>query len=54
MKVMMIPILNGDFGTVIKGLEKSRKELEIRERIEAIQTTALLRSAWMLGRVLEN
>ena len=50
MKVTVIPIVFGALGTVPKGLE----ELEITVRIETIQTTALLRSARILRRVLKT
>ena len=48
MKVTIIPIVIGAFGTVTKGLYK---ELEVGERVETIQTTALLRTARILRRV---
>ena len=51
---MEIPIVIGALGMVPKGLERSLEELEIRGRIETIQTTALLRSARILRRVLET
>ena len=51
---MVIPILIGVLSTVIKGLIKGFEDLEIRGRIETIQTTALLRSARILSRVLET
>ena len=41
MKVTMILIVVGALETVPKGLEKRLEELEIRERIETIQTTVL-------------
>ena len=44
----------GALGTIPRGLEISLGELEIRGRIETIQTTALLRSARILRRVLET
>ena len=53
-KVMIIPILIGAFGTVTKGLVQGLEDLEIRERVEAVQTTALLISARILRRVLET
>ena len=40
--------------TVPKSLKVELEELEIRERIKTIQTTVLLRSARILGRVLET
>ena len=39
--------------TVTKGLVKGLEDLEIRGRVETVQMTALLRSAWILRRVLE-
>ena len=39
MKVTMIPVVVGALGTVSKGLERGLEELEIRGRIETIQTT---------------
>ena len=44
----------GDFGTVTKGLLKGLEDLEIGERVKTIQTTALLRMARILRRVLET
>ena len=48
MKVTIIPIVIGAFGTVIKGLLKGLEDLEVRGRVETIQTTRILR------RVLET
>ena len=45
MRVKVVPIVIGDLGTIPRALEKNLGELEIRGRIETIQTTALLRSA---------
>ena len=53
MKVKIIPIVIGAFGTVSKGLLKSLKDLEIRGRVETILTTALLIFARILRRVLK-
>ena len=53
MKVTIIPIIICALGTVIKGLVKELGDLEIRGRLETIQTTAFMRSARMLKRVLE-
>ena len=39
MKVTIIPIVVGAFGTVTKGLLKGLEDLEIRGRVETIQTT---------------
>ena len=54
MRVKVVPIVIGALGTVPKGLEKSLSELEIKGRIETIQTTALLKSARIIRRVLES
>ena len=54
MRVTVIPLVIGALGTVPKGLERGLVELEIRERIETIETTALLRSARILRRVQET
>ena len=43
MKVIIIPFVIGAFGTVTKGLSKGLEDLEVGERVETIQTTALLR-----------
>ena len=52
MKVTVIPIIIGALRTVSKGLVKRLEELEIGGRAKTIQTTALLRSARILRRVL--
>ena len=52
MTVTVIPIVIVPVGTVTKGLIKGLDDLEIRERVETIQNTALLRSARILRRVL--
>ena len=54
MKVTIIPIVIGAFGTVTKVLLKRLEDLKVGERVEIIQTTALLRTAWILRRVLET
>ena len=54
MKVTIIPIVIGTFGTRTKGLLKGLEDLEIRGRVETIQTTTLLRTARILIRVLET
>ena len=54
MRVKVIPIVIGALGTVPKGLERSLNELEIKGRIDTIQTTALLKSARIIRRVLES
>ena len=52
MQVTIIPIVIGAFGTVTKGLVKGLEDLEVGGRVESIQTTALLRMARILRRVL--
>ena len=47
-KVRVIPIIVCTLGTVHKGLKKRLAELEMREWIETIRTTALLRSTCIL------
>ena len=54
MKMMFIPIIIDALGTVTKGLIKGQEDLEIKGRVETIHTTALLRSARILRRVLET
>ena len=53
MKVTIIPIVIGALGKVTKGLVKGLEDLEITVRVETVQTTAFLRSARILRRVLE-
>ena len=53
MKVTIIPIVIGALGWVAKGLIQGLEDLEIRGRVETIQTTLLLRSPRILRRVLE-
>ena len=52
-KVTIAPIVIGTFGTVTKGLSKCLEDLEVGGRVETIQSTALLRTARTLRRVLE-
>ena len=47
-KVMVILIVIGAFGTVTKGLVQRLEDLEIRGQVETSQTTAVLRSARIL------
>ena len=54
MKVTIISIVIGAFGTVTKGLLKGLEDLEVGGRVETIQTTALLKTARILRRVLET
>ena len=50
MKMMIVSITIGALGTVTKGLVQGLEDLEIRGRVETIQTTALLRSGRILRR----
>ena len=54
MPVMMIPIVDNALRTVTKVLEKGSKQLEIGGENETIQTTALLKLAWILTRDQET
>ena len=54
MKVTILPIMIGAFGTVTKGLSKGLEDFEVGGLEETIQTTALLRTATILKRVLET
>ena len=54
MKVTIIPIVIGAFGTVTKGLLKGLEDLEVGGRVETNQTTAWLRTVRILRRVLET
>ena len=53
-KVTIVPIVIGALGTITKGLLKGLGDLEVGGRAETIQTTALLRTAKILRRVLET
>ena len=48
MKVTIIPIVIGAFGTVTKGLLKRLEDLLVGGRVETIQITTLLRTARIL------
>ena len=54
MKLTIIPIVIGAFGTVTKGLLKGLEDLVVGDRVETIQTTALLKTARILRRVPET
>ena len=54
MKVTIVPIVIGVFGTVTKGLSTGLEDMEFGGRVETIQTTVLLRTARILRRVLET
>ena len=53
MKVTIMPFVIGALGTVTNGLLKGLEDLEVGGRVETIQTTALLRMARILRRILE-
>ena len=53
MQVTIIPIVIGAFGTVTEVLLKGPEDLEVCGLVETIQTTASLRTARILRRVLE-
>ncbi len=52
MKVTIVPIVIGAFGTITKGLLKGLEDLEVGGRVETIHMTALLKMARILRRVL--
>ena len=54
MEVTIIPIVFGAFGTVTKRLLKGLEDLEVGGRVKTIQTTAKLRTARILRKVLET
>ena len=54
MKITIVPIVIAVLGTITKGLLKGLEDLEVGGWIETIQTTALLRTARILRRVLET
>ena len=54
MKVTIVPIMIGAFGTITKGLLKDLENLEVGGRVQTIQMTVLLRTARILRRVLET
>ena len=52
MKVTVIPIMIGALGKIPRVLLRGLEELKIRRRAEIVQTTAFLRPARILRRVL--
>ena len=54
MNVTIVPIVIGVLGTVTKGILKGLEDLEVGGWVETIQTTALLRTARILRRILET
>ena len=54
MKVTNIPIVICAFGIDTKGLLKGLEDMELRGKVETIQTTTLFRIARILRRVLKT
>ena len=54
MKVTIVAIVIGAFGTVTEGLLKGLEDLEVGGGVETIQMTALLKTARILKRVLKT
>ena len=54
MRLTIVPIVIGALDTITKGLLKGLEDLEVGGWVETIQTTALLRTARILRRVLET
>ena len=54
MKVTIVSIVIGAFGTISKGILKGLEDLEVDGRVETVQMTALLRTARILRRILET
>ena len=54
MKVTIVPIVIGAFGTITKGLLKGLEDMQVCGREEIIQMTALPKTARILRRVLET
>ena len=54
MKVTIVLIVTGAFGTITKGLLKDLEDLEVGGRVETIKMTTLLRTARIQRRVQET
>ena len=54
MKVTIVPIVIGAFGTIAKGLLKSLEDSDVGGQVETIQMTTLLSIAWIRRRVMET
>ena len=52
MKLTIVPIVIGAFGTVTEGSFKGLEDWGVGGRVETIQTTALLKTARILRRFL--
>ena len=53
-KVTIVPIVIGAFGTLTKGLLKGLEDLEVGRRVDTIQMTVLLRTTRILRSVPET
>ena len=53
MKVTIVPIVIGALGTITKVLLKVLEDLDVGGQAKTIQTTALLRKARILRRILK-
>ena len=53
MEVTIVPIVIGALGLITKGLLKGLEDLVVGGQVDTIQTTALLRTARILRRVLD-
>ena len=54
MKVTIVAIVTGAFGTVTKGLFKGLEDLEVGGQVETTQPTALLKTARIPRRIPET
>ena len=54
MKVTIVGIVIGAFGTISKELLKGLEDMDVAGRVETIQMTALLRTARILRRILDT
>ena len=54
MKVTIVPIVIGSFGTVTKGLLKGLEDMEVGGREETTQTATLLRTDRILRKILKT
>lgn len=54
MKVRVVPIIARKLGAIKKSKMKTLKELEIRRRIQIIQTNALLKEARILSKFMRT
>ncbi len=54
MKVTIVPIVIGAFGTISKGLLKGLEDLEVGDRVETIQTTQIPQSSSIIETSLSD